>query len=112
MAETAVSFLDDIDSGPPRTLLEQIVAGAVMAIPGTAAAAVETLDPAGRLHAPIAAGDAVARSVMHAQNDCDEGPCLTAFRDNQQVITDDLDSDPRWPSFSARAADLGIRSMI
>lgn len=112
VAETALSFLDDTETGTASPLLEQIVAGAVLVIPGIAAAAVETIDRDGRLHAPVAEGDAVARSVMDAQNDTGEGPCLDALRDHKQVVVDDLDTDPRWPLFTARAADLGIRSLV
>ena len=112
VAETALSYLDENRNEPARPLLEQIVAGAVLVIHGTAAAAVETLDPEGRLHAPIAEGDAVARSVMDAQNDTGQGPCLDALRDNKQVVADDLETDERWPLFSARAKQLGIRSII
>ncbi|HEY5882827.1 MAG TPA: GAF and ANTAR domain-containing protein [Nakamurella sp.] len=112
VAETALSFLDGTDSGSARTLVEQIVAGAVLVIPGTAAAAVENVDPQGRLHAPIAEGDGVARSVMDAQNDTGQGPCVDALRNNKQIVTDDLATDPRWPLFSARATDLGVRSIV
>jgi GAF domain-containing protein len=112
VAETALSFLDDTETGTASPLLEQIVAGAVLVVPGIAAAAVETIDRDGRLHAPVAEGDAVARSVMDAQNDTGEGPCLDALRDHKQVVVDDLDTDTRWPLFTARAADLGIRSMV
>jgi len=37
---------------------------------------------------------------------------LDALRDNKQVVIDDLETDTRWPSFTARAKELGIRSMI
>ncbi|ACV79882.1 ANTAR domain protein with unknown sensor [Nakamurella multipartita DSM 44233] len=112
VAQTALSFLNETRSGPVPTLVEQIVAGAVLVIPGTAAAAVENLDRQGLLHAPIAEGDAVARSVMDAQNTSGEGPCLDALRDNKQVMTGDLQTDPRWPEFAARATELGVRVII
>lgn len=111
VAETALSFLEETEH-QPLTLVEQIVAGAIVVIPGTAAAAVENLDQQGRLHAPIAEGDEVARSVMDAQNDTGEGPCLDALRTHKQVVADDLRTDVRWPLFSARAAELGVRSII
>lgn len=112
VAETALSFLEEDRSKPAITLVEQIVAGAVLVIPGTIAAAVETLDEQGRLHAPIFAGDDVARSVKDAQNDTEQGPCLDALRDNKRVVVDDLRVDSRWPVFSARAAELGVRAMV
>ena len=68
VAETSLSFLIETDDVPAPTLLEQIVAGAALVIPGTVAAAVENIGREGRLQAPIAVGDEVARSVMDAQN--------------------------------------------
>ena len=112
VAKTALSFLDETGGGPARTLVEQIVAGAVLVIPGTVAAAVENLDEQGRLYAPDMEGDAAARSVMEAQNEAGEGPCRDALRDNKQIVTDDLATDPRWPSFSARATELGMRAIV
>ncbi len=112
VAQTALSFLDETRGGPAPILVEQIVAGAVLVIPGTVAAAVENLDEQGRLYAPVMEGDAAARSVMEAQNEAGEGPCRDALRDNKQIVTDDLATDPRWPSFSARATELGMRAIV
>ena len=112
VADVALSFLSPRDGQVRPPLVEQIVAGAVALIPGTSAAAVERLNRDGHLEAPLAAGDEVARSVMQAQNDTGQGPCLDAARDGKQVLTGDLALDVRWPSFAARATDLGIRAII
>lgn len=112
VAETALSFLEEKRNSPALSLVEQIIAGAVLVIPGTIAAAVETLDDHGRLQAPILAGDEVARSVMDAQNETEQGPCLDALRDSKRVVVDDLRIDSRWPQFSARAAELGVLAMV
>lgn len=112
VAETALSYLEQQRPGPGSTLVEQIVAGAVLIIPGTVAAAVETLDEHGNLHAPVIEGDDVARSVMQAQNTAKQGPCLEAFAADKTIVVDDLTTDPRWPGFSALARELDIRSMV
>ena len=112
VADTALTFLNETADGSGPTLLEQIVAGARLIIPGTAAAAVETLDRRGRLQAPVMAGDDITRAVMTAQNDTGQGPCLDAQRDGKQVVVDDLRVDLRWPQFAAQALKVGIRSMI
>ena len=85
VAETALSFLDESENGSARTLLEQIVAGAVLVIPGTTAAAVESIDPDGRLHAPVAEGDDVARSVScdTASDNCRGGEVVPHRVDDQ-----------------------------
>ena len=95
-----------------RCWLEQIVAGALLIIPGTAAAAVETLDRRGRLQAPVMVGDDITRAVMTAQNNTGQGPCLDALRDGKQVVVNDLRVDLRWPKLAAHALKVGIRSMI
>lgn len=112
VAETALSFLEERRGRSAPTLAEQIVAGAVQVIPGTIAAAVENLDAEGLMHAPVMEGDDVARAVMRAQNETGQGPCLQALRAGERVVVDDVEADPRWPEFSARATELGIRAMV
>ena len=112
VADIALSFLAKPVGGAGPTLVQQIVAGAVAVIPGTAAAAVETLDRGGHLWAPLTSGDEVARLVMQAQNETGQGPCLDAVRDQKQVVTGDLQLDPRWPVFAQRMVALGVRAMI
>jgi len=42
----------------------------------------------------------------------DEGPCLTAIREDHTVIIDDAESEHRWAKFMPRAADLGLCSYL
>jgi hypothetical protein len=78
VADLALSYADERD--PQRApLVLQIVAGAIAAIPGTIAAAVETLDTRGALAAPISAGDDVARAVREAQIHLGDAPSLRAL---------------------------------
>lgn len=46
------------------------------------------------------------------QSATDEGPCLDAIREGGTRYAVDLEEDPRWPSFGAAAAELGIRSAV
>lgn len=112
VAQTALSYLEQRHEGPVRTLVEQIVAGAVAVIPGTVAAAVENLDDQGKLRAPVIEGDDVARAVMDAQNATGQGPCLDALKDRKPVLVDDLHVDARWPEFARLAKDMDVRSMV
>jgi len=41
-----------------------------------------------------------------------EGPCITAFDDKVLVGSEDLTSDPRWPSFSRAAVERGVRAVL
>ena len=77
IAALAVSFSRAQRAGQPSDLVEQIVAGAVLMIPGVQAAAVLTLTSAGLLTAPVARGDEVARAVMDAQNEAGQGRVWT-----------------------------------
>ncbi len=112
VAELAVSFLDEHRPGPQRTLVEHIVAGAVSVIPGTLAAAVETMSPAGILEAPVAENDVVARAVRQAQNAALQGPCLDALRNIKQVVVLDVARDDRWPGLAAAAASGGVKAIV
>ena len=47
-----------------------------------------------------------------AQYEVGEGPCLQAMGDGNSYLVHDTVSDPRWPLWSARAEELGLRSVI
>jgi AmiR/NasT family two-component response regulator len=112
VAELALSYADERTPEPRATLVEQIVTGATGILPGVVAAAVETLDAAGRLTAPVLVGDDVARRLMNAQNAAGEGPCLDALHDHKQVAVLDLSADDRWPTFAAEARAAGVMAVI
>ncbi|MDU0314096.1 GAF and ANTAR domain-containing protein [Phycicoccus sp. M110.8] len=46
------------------------------------------------------------------QNDLDEGPGLTALREDHTVVTDDTESEHRWAPFTSRAVEAGVRSIL
>ena len=41
-----------------------------------------------------------------------EGPCIDASRNQRVVEITDMHTDSRWPEFTHRAADLGVRAML
>lgn len=41
-----------------------------------------------------------------------EGPCITAFEDQELVGVEDLTQDQRWPRFTAAAVDRGIHAVL
>lgn len=112
MADLAVSFSRGQLSRQPPVLVEQIVAGAVMVIPGVRAAAVVTVTPDGVLAAPLMRGDEVARTVLNAHNTAGQGPSFDSWRDDKQLVVDDVAADVRWPAFSALVANLPVRSLL
>lgn len=65
----------------------------------------------GKIDTPAASSQVAYDSDM-AQYATGEGPCLDAIKDDRTVVVDDLETDQRWPDYSARALELGVRSMI
>ena len=58
------------------------------------------------LTTPASTGPAVLE-IDAVQRRTGEGPCLDAFVHRQMIYADDLRTDLRWPSFSARGEGLG-----
>ncbi len=85
------------------------------------ATAVETIGPArhaglilllrGTLVPQATAGEP-PRVLDELQRSTGTGPCIDAARDQTVVVLDDTAVDSRWPEFSARAAELGVASMV
>ena len=46
------------------------------------------------------------------QNDLDEGPGLTAMREDHTVVVDDTESEHRWSAFMSHSVDAGVRSVL
>ncbi len=68
-------------------------------------------DENGQLHY-MAASTESARHLELFQLQHDEGPCLDCFRTGQPVTIADLsENDTRWPAFTPRAWEAGIRSV-
>jgi len=56
--------------------------------------------------------DLISPEVDQAQYDSDTGPCLDAFRYNEQFRIDDTQVEERWPEFARAASERGIRSTL
>jgi GAF domain-containing protein len=54
----------------------------------------------------------LAADVDESQYDAGYGPCLDAIRLGQTVLVEDLETDPRWPDYTPRALDAGVRSSV
>lgn len=107
-AEVARSLAehDDLES-----ILQRIVEIAVQTVPGAEFATVSVVRA--RKHVEtVAATDEVCWRVDRVQYETGEGPCLDAIWEDETVKIDDLVDTGRWPQFSDRAAEIGIRSML
>lgn len=60
----------------------------------------------------LAATDPLVFALDDLQYHLDEGPCLTAIREDHTVIIDDAESEHRWPRFMPLAIDLGLGSYL
>lgn len=93
-----------------ETAVAMVTRLAAATIPRTAGAGVTLVD--GRGHRTTAASDPLVGEADTLQYKFDSGPCLTAWSEQVTVRIDDLDTEDRWPRWTAAAADLGIGSMV
>jgi GAF domain-containing protein len=107
MTELARSMQAERD---PHALMLRIVAAAVADIPNARYAGL-TLTSGHGLHTE-AASDPLVERVDAVQYEARQGPCVQSSWSAETVRADDLMTDERWPTFSKRAAELGIRSML
>jgi GAF domain-containing protein len=56
--------------------------------------------------------DESAEVLDTIQYDADDGPCLTAARQQRLIRIDDMTSDDRWPIFADAAAQRGVLSSL
>jgi GAF domain-containing protein len=95
---------DDLDEA-----LDHLARTGRHALPGVDWASV-TMLKAGE-PASGAASDPVARRLDELQYAVD-GPAMTAIRDREVVLSEDLVSEPRWPEWTPRAVVRGARAVL
>jgi transcriptional regulator with GAF, ATPase, and Fis domain len=88
-----------------------IVTAAVQTVPGAQYAGLTVVEARRTVNSPAATDD-VVREVDRAQYDTGQGPCLSAVYERQTVRLSDMACEDRWPDFTRRALELGIRSML
>ena len=70
-----------------------------------------TLQPTGR-PLTVASSDLNAGQLDELQYDLNQGPCLPALRDGEEIRIDDLANDSRWQDYAVRALAHGVRSSL
>jgi hypothetical protein len=95
---------------PHDTLLE-VVRAAVELVPGCDAGSISVVLGRRRVHSE-AASDDLPRTVDALQEGLGEGPCLDAAYEHETVRVPDMAHEPRWPRFSAAAAEAGALGMM
>ena len=108
------SSLDESCSAWPdaggRLVLDTILHAAEHLAPG-AHIGITAANGAGA-YTTLAGTDSLVFMLDELQYDAGEGPGLTALREGQPVLVDDITTDHRWPRFMIHAADVGLRSHL
>jgi GAF domain-containing protein len=98
------------DRLPLEELLTQVATYAVQAIPGADGAGLTLLEQ-DRADTIVATAPFVTE-VDNIQYGMNQGPCISAARDAQTVMSGSLGGDSRWPRFGGRVARLGVHSVV
>jgi transcriptional regulator with GAF, ATPase, and Fis domain len=94
-----------------QDVLDEIVDASVANVPGAQGAGISQVQDRRRV-TTTAATDELVQRVDQAQYETGEGPCLSSIYHQHTVRLPDMQSEVRWPRFAARAADLGVGSMM
>jgi GAF domain-containing protein len=60
----------------------------------------------------VAATDGRSAALEAAQAETGEGPCVQSLLTDQVVHTEDVASDPRWPTLAAAVGGLGVGALL
>jgi GAF domain-containing protein len=93
-----------------QSLIQQVTDLAAQVLPGDAATSVTIVDAA-RGPRTVASSGPAAQALDDAQYRAGSGPCLAAAASGQPVEIADVARDDRWPHVTARASELGVRSV-
>ena len=112
LAHVLAQFARDVQRQDDRSaVLDTVVACALRTVPGAQEGSI-TLVLGRRRVVSQAASSPLPERVDALQEEVEEGPCLETAFEQHTVLVPDLATDPRWPRFSARATELGVRSML
>jgi len=82
---------------------------------------IETIDGCSGAGISLVQGDEIVTPVWtepkvlevdKMQYSTGQGPCLDAISKGETLYADDLQKDPRWPTFGPMAAEAGLRSLL
>ena len=92
-------------------MLRTVVDCALRIVPGAEEGSITLVTGRRRVRSQ-AASSPLCERVDAVQEEVGDGPCLETAFDQHTVLVPDLATDDRWPRFSRRAAELGVRSML
>ncbi len=92
-------------------MLDHALEFAIEFVPGCEQAGISLVRSNQRIETPASVGS-LAAACDRLQEQLREGPCLSAISDSTTIRIDDMQTEQRWPRFAARAAELGVRSLL
>ena len=94
-----------------KEMLDEAVQVAIEIIEGCDLAGMSIVNPHG-VDTPAGSGDALRR-LDTLQFELKEGPCFDALHTQEIVLSRDLATDPRWPTWGPRVAqEIGVHSIV
>ncbi|MFI9400706.1 ANTAR domain-containing protein [Nocardia sp. NPDC052316] len=91
--------------------LQCIVDAAVRTVPGAEYAGLSVVEKRANMRTLAVSADLVTQ-VDKAQIECHQGPCMDVLHKKHTVLLPKMAEEQRWPDFAARAAELGIGSIL
>lgn len=91
--------------------LAAIVRAAVQTVPGAEHASISVIRRRREVETRAATGE-LPGAVDVAQYESGQGPCLDVLYEQETVRLPDVAADHRWPTFTRRAEELGVGSML
>lgn len=112
LAEALAEAAHQINTRSPLPeVLQNLVDMASRSLPGVDHVGISVTHADGRIET-VAYTDQLVLRLDELQYDLDEGPCLSAIRQDGMVLVNHADKEQRWPRFMEGAAALGLRSQL
>lgn len=97
--------------GSLEETLDAIVSSARASVPGFDEVGISVASSGGSIET-LAATSQMVWELEALQYAMDEGPCVTAIRDDPIVVAEDIRHDERWPRYIAQAVDGGLQAQV
>ena len=97
--------------GNPGDTLHAIVHAAREAVPGFNEVSATVVTGDGAI-TTMASTSSLVRELDALQYELGEGPCLSAVREQELVMVQHLAEEQRWPRYTPRAVEAGVRSQM
>ena len=112
LAQTFAEIAQELEKQPSlEATVDEAVRQAVELMPGCDYAGVSWLQE-GQPIETLASTDEIAALLDKAQFELGEGPAVESLWDGETCWIEDMQAETRWPRFTVRAAELGVRSML